>query len=550
MAITVRLEPERLSAPAGSDVDGVVVVSNPHDEPVHVRLVVSGEIAGWSAIEPGEFLIDAGGHVECHLRFRLPRGAPGGVGDVPFVVRGLSDADGIGGAVAEGWLEVEGQAELALRLVPGSAKGIRVAHLKVAADNLGEVPARAQLLAVAGPDVDIEVEPDSVVIEPRSTAWAKVTVRPRPRHIAGPPKSYDFRVRLEPLGGARVSVEGQMIQRSLVVGYAPRVLAAVVLLVGLVAAALTVGGDDTTTDVAAGPAVTTTVPAPTTTAAPPSTEASAPAEVVPTTVPLADRRIAFQTKRDGNSEIYTARPDGSEPANLSANPAHDSEPAWSPDGTRLAFDSDRNGNFDVYVMNADGTGVIQLTTEPAPDGYPSWSPDGSRIAFISFRDGNSEVYVMNADGTDQVRLTKNVSDDARPTWSPDGTRIAFHTDRDGNYEIYTMAADGTDVKNLSNHPAFDRNPAWAPNGSRLAFDSTRESSKPEIYLMGADGTLPVRLTQNDAIDRWPVWSPDGSRLAFQSDRDDSDLEVFTIGAGGGATVRVTEFPGEDGEPDW
>ena len=548
MAISVRVEPARLAAAAGSDVDGLVVLTNPHDEPVHVRVVVSGEVAGWAYVFPSDLVVEAGDTVECELRFRLPRGAPGGVGDVPFLVRALSDAEGIGGATAEGWLSVEGQAELALRVVPGVAKGTFSGHVKVAADNLGDVPARAQLLASSSSDIEIEIEPDSIIIEPGSTAWGKVTIKPTRRFFAGAPRVHDFWVRLDPMGGARVSVEGQMVQRSIAVGLLPRLAAALVAVVVLGVLLGTFLGDDDDTDIATTPAPTTlpttTVVETTTTAAP----VTAPAAVT-TTIPLKDRRIAFQTKRDGNFEIYTSKPDGAEPLNVSRHPAHDSEPAWSPDGTRIAFDSDRTGNFDIFVMNADGTNVVQLTTEPTPDGYPAWSPDGTKLAFISFRDGNSEIYVMNADGTGQARLTKNLADDGRPSWSPDGSKLAFHSDREGNYEIYVMAPDGTAPVNLSNSPGFDQNAAWAPNGTRLAFDSTRDGGKAEIYLVGADGTLPTRLTQDEALDKWPDWSPDGTRLVFQSDRE-ADLEIYTIPSAGGAARRITEFPGEDAEPSW
>ncbi len=34
--------------------------------------------------------------------------------------------------------------------------------------------------------------------------------------------------------------------------------------------------------------------------------------------------------------------------------------AWSPDGTKIAFDSRRDGNFEIYVMNADGTNPTRL----------------------------------------------------------------------------------------------------------------------------------------------------------------------------------------------
>ena len=45
-----------------------------------------------------------------------------------------------------------------------------------------------------------------------------------------------------------------------------------------------------------------------------------------------------------------------------------------PDGSRIAFDSDRDGNGDIYVMKADGSGQINLTNNPALDAHPAWSP--------------------------------------------------------------------------------------------------------------------------------------------------------------------------------
>ncbi len=69
-------------------------------------------------------------------------------------------------------------------------------------------------------------------------------------------------------------------------------------------------------------------------------------------------------------------------------------------------------------MDADGSGLTTLTDNPANDSFPAWSPDGSRIAFTSDRDGNAEVYVMNADGSDLTRLTNNPAEDDAPAWSP------------------------------------------------------------------------------------------------------------------------------------
>ena len=41
-------------------------------------------------------------------------------------------------------------------------------------------------------------------------------------------------------------------------------------------------------------------------------------------------------------------------------------------GRRIAFQSDRDGNDEVYVMNPDGSGQTRLTDNPAWDGSPSW----------------------------------------------------------------------------------------------------------------------------------------------------------------------------------
>ena len=45
----------------------------------------------------------------------------------------------------------------------------------------------------------------------------------------------------------------------------------------------------------------------------------------------AEGLIAFYSERDGNAEIYTMRPDGSDPRRLTFNAFEDYAPVWSPD---------------------------------------------------------------------------------------------------------------------------------------------------------------------------------------------------------------------------
>ncbi|MBN2460860.1 MAG: PD40 domain-containing protein, partial [Candidatus Cloacimonetes bacterium] len=181
--------------------------------------------------------------------------------------------------------------------------------------------------------------------------------------------------------------------------------------------------------------------------------------------------IAFNSERDGNSEIYIMKTDGSEPRRLTNNPAYDAWPVWSPDGSQLAFTSNRMGNPDIFIMNADGGGLRQVTHDPERDIWPDWSPDGEWIVFVSRRDNNFEIYTVRVDGTDLRRLTDTAAHEDFPTWSPDGTRIVFSR-TEGDDGTYIMNADGSNQVKLAGFEGLEF--SWSPDGKRIAFGSDHE----------------------------------------------------------------------------
>ncbi len=46
---------------------------------------------------------------------------------------------------------------------------------------------------------------------------------------------------------------------------------------------------------------------------------------------------------------------------------------------RIAFQTNRDGNLQIYVMNGDGSGLTNLTQNLGGGAQPVWSPDGKKI---------------------------------------------------------------------------------------------------------------------------------------------------------------------------
>ena len=110
---------------------------------------------------------------------------------------------------------------------------------------------------------------------------------------------------------------------------------------------------------------------------------------------------------------------------------YDNFPVWSPDGDRILFSRLADGDFDIYTIRPDGTDVRQLTVSSGNDSHPAWSADGEHILFSSSRLGfkdeapladipqpYGELFIMRADGTGQRPLTDNRWEEGTPAWQP------------------------------------------------------------------------------------------------------------------------------------
>jgi len=171
------------------------------------------------------------------------------------------------------------------------------------------------------------------------------------------------------------------------------------------------------------------------------------------------KRIVFHRYRDAGSTIYVMNANGTGLRSLGRG----FEPAWAPDGKKIVFADKTSGDtWHVAVMSAAGANRARVTAGPASDNNPQWSPNGKLIAIQSTIADNVDIYVIRADGSGRRRLTTQPEADVDPAWSPDGGRIVYASRRFGRFDLYLMNAVGTGKRRLSKLLGDEAQPSWQP----------------------------------------------------------------------------------------
>mgnify|MGYP005847996643 CR=1 FL=1 len=291
---------------------------------------------------------------------------------------------------------------------------------------------------------------------------------------------------------------------------------------------------------------------------------SVPPPVFTANMPPADE-VLYESTAAGNGDIWAQAADGSRAARaIVADPAHDWDPAGSPDGRRVALESYRSGASNVWTVDRAGDDPIAVTDSTRAEDYnlhPTWSPDGQFIAFASDRVERMQIWVTPAGGGAARQLTGE-GRNWDPAWSPDGNLIAFVSDRLGTPDIWMMNADGSDQRPWRASPAPEFGPAWSPGCARdlegptcaIAYVRAAEETdewgelRAGLFNGSLDWSVPGTFWGND---RGPAWWPGCQRLdsgcwLVWSRRVDGEAQLI-LGDLDGGQVQVL---GAGKDPSW
>ncbi|HVS82974.1 MAG TPA: protein kinase [Pyrinomonadaceae bacterium] len=204
-------------------------------------------------------------------------------------------------------------------------------------------------------------------------------------------------------------------------------------------------------------------------------------------------------------------------------------PRLSADGQKLAvliFDPQAGGT-DIWLYELSRNVPTRFTFDPAFETFPLWSPDGSQVVFVSNRKGPYDIYQKPSSGagSEEVLFESNEGK-ATTSWSPDGRFIAFvNTDTKANTKqdlwILPLFGDHKPFPFLQT-PFNEFGAQFSPDGHWIAYVSD-ESGSNQVYIApfpGPGGKWQVSRGGGTE----PRWRGDGKELFFLA----SDAKLMAV----------------------
>ncbi len=244
---------------------------------------------------------------------------------------------------------------------------------------------------------------------------------------------------------------------------------------------------------------------------------------------------------------------GAEIAPLVSSLASEFHPALSPDGAHLAWASDESesGNFDVHVRPIAGGRTLRLTADPALDCCPQFSPAGTDVAFVRVSGRSGRIVLVPAIGGPERDLG-GVSAwyGTSLAWSADGRALIVSDTTGGGgphalFEVDVASGLRRQLTRPPAHLAGDAYPMLSPDGETLLF--TRVPGLSALFAWADYLLQPLAGGEARVVHREPkgfggaVFSPDGAHLVFTSRRD-REPWLYYVPRDGGEAHPLDEDP--------
>lgn len=259
-----------------------------------------------------------------------------------------------------------------------------------------------------------------------------------------------------------------------------------------------------------------------------------------------------------DSQIWLAKPDGSDKRSIATAPYSYRNVVVSPDGRTIAFladaalrpdsvvqaerdslgklpydaarDAETTNDTEIFLLDVERGGTPRKLAElPGSESNLTWSPDGKRLAYTSRanRTSQSRLYVIDvAGGAPRELLGEWQYEPDGISWLPDGD-ILMQATIGGSTAIYRVSPKDGARREIVGGRRRIMGMSTDAKGKTVAFVATSMDRPTELFVVGTDGRNERQVTNfNDQLLSEVAFS-DAERFTYKS-VGDREIEAWLM----------------------
>ena len=215
MAAVVALKVDNLAVEPGQTATGELSLANTGTIVEQFTILVLGDAAEWTQVEPPVVSLFPQGQQTVTLRFSPPRVHTTPNGYVEFAVKVIPSNEPEESVVEEGAINVGTFNDVGAELVPRVTTGRFSGRQRLAVDSRGNVPVPVTVTAIdAAEALKFRIRPSMMTTAPGEARFAKLSVKPRQRFWRGRPQQKPYKVQVAAGDEKPVVLDGGLTQKA------------------------------------------------------------------------------------------------------------------------------------------------------------------------------------------------------------------------------------------------------------------------------------------------------------------------------------------------
>jgi Tol biopolymer transport system component/DNA-binding winged helix-turn-helix (wHTH) protein len=213
-------------------------------------------------------------------------------------------------------------------------------------------------------------------------------------------------------------------------------------------------------------------------------------------------------------------------------------PQISPDDARIAFQSTRSGDYEIWIADRGGRDARQVTESRTYKSLPRWSPDSRRLVFASRAGGQTEIVVLDVDAGTARTISIEATNASAPSWSHDGRHVYFGSPRGGTWQVWRVDVAGGPPTQVTTDGGYAAQESI--DGRWLYFTRL---DRPGLLRRAVSGGADEIVAANVRAENWPNWGVLQRGVFFLTWPDDGDPQLAIVDTAGSPRLltRLPEF---------